>query len=396
MKKILYYTVLCVLWCLVLLLMALLMSFCKLVPLSYGLGYALGAGCAHPQLWMISLGITLLFRSKVYNVIQKDCKVFGKKTGVVIIVIGVVWLSVNLGIKMYNHKLSTKLIEENYPVETLPVNKEFATESSCFENDIIQLHYNPKYRESKIQNAPHMLVKLSNDEGVFSISCWDYGIDDGVDVWDDNIYEMYSNNTLTNSDIVMSEKVIINIKNETIHAIKKYENQRVGTNIKLGTITYIFVKNGLLFVSSYNQPKMLSRKSSSKSIDDVLKELVIKNVQNSLSVEEFEKQIIDSFKEVNKTLPAKIDEVTTLYNVLCIGKTLMFKYRVEEGVVSYMDDEWEKIFKTQTVQNMMTSVPDSKIFASYMSRSSLKMVYSFYDNKDNLLRTLQIQPEDFK
>lgn len=400
MKKILYYTILCALWCLVLLLLALVMSFCKLVPLSYGLGYALGVGCAHPQLWLMSLGITLLFRSKVYNVIQKDYKVFGKKTGILIIVVGGVWLSVSLGMKMYSSKLTKKLIEENYPIETLPVNKETAiAELSCFENDIIQLYYNPKYQETKIHYAPHMLVKLSNEEGMFSISCWDYDIDDSVDVWDDNIYSIYSNNPSPNADLVMSEKVKINIKNETIHAIKQYENYKGGLNVKLGSIKYIFVKNGLLFVSSYNQPKVLTRKSSSKPIDEVLKGLVIKKVQlvdNSLSIEEFEAQIIDSFKEVNKTLPAKIDEVTTLYNVLCIGKTLMFKYRIEESVVSYMDDEWEKVFKNQTIQNMMTSVPDSEIFASYMSKSSLKMVYTFYDNEDNLIRTLQILPKDFK
>ena len=45
---------------------------------------------------------------------------------------------------------------------------------------------------------------------------------------------------------------------------------------------------------------------------------------------------------------------------------------------------------------MMSSVPNSEELTKYLARSSIKMTYLFFDNKDNLIRTLHITPKDFE
>lgn len=45
---------------------------------------------------------------------------------------------------------------------------------------------------------------------------------------------------------------------------------------------------------------------------------------------------------------------------------------------------------------MILSVPESDVFASYFSRSSINIVYVFFDEEDNLIQTLKITPKDFE
>ncbi len=92
------------------------------------------------------------------------------------------------------------------------------------------------------------------------------------------------------------------------------------------------------------------------------------------------------FKKTNETLPMKTDEATTLFNVSCVGKTIMFKYRVEPFMVGYMNAEWALNFKEKTILNMILSVPESDVFASYFSRSSINIVYVFFDEEDIYFR----------
>ena len=115
-----------------------------------------------------------------------------------------------------------------------------------------------------------------------------------------------------------------------------------------------------------------------------------------MSIEEFENYIIEKYKDVNKTLPMKVDEITTLFGVMNMGKTLFFKYRIDSKYADYINNEWAIKYKEQTLLNMMSSIPNSEEFATYMSRSSIKMTYLIFDNKDNLIRTIHVTPKDFE
>jgi hypothetical protein len=44
----------------------------------------------------------------------------------------------------------------------------------------------------------------------------------------------------------------------------------------------------------------------------------------------------------------------------------------------------------------MSSVPNSEELTKYLARSSIKMTYLFYDEEDNLIRTIHITSKDFE
>ncbi len=278
--------------------------------------------------------------------------------------------------------------------------------SSCsrnlvFEDSLIKLYYSNEYEEAQISNAPHMLVKLESEDAYFSISYWDYELSEDVDAWDDFIYEQYKEG-VSDNNLILYERTIVNLKNEEIRAIKIFSNitnERDG----IGCVSFIFIKNGALYLATYIQQVILTQNSSSQCIEDVLNGLVLKNKscaveekETSISIDEFENYMLNMFKKTNETLPMKTDEATTLFNVSCVGKTIMFKYRVEPFMVGYMNAEWALNFKEKTILNMILSVPESDVFASYFSRSSINIVYVFFDEEDNLIQTLKITPKDFE
>lgn len=100
MKKVMYFTSLCIAWVVVVFILAFVLVVCGLFPFRAGWGYSLGAGCGHPQLWLISLGIVFLLRPVLYKAIFKVHKSFSKSTGIVIIIFGAIWLAMNLGSKL--------------------------------------------------------------------------------------------------------------------------------------------------------------------------------------------------------------------------------------------------------------------------------------------------------
>ena len=213
-----------------------------------------------------------------------------------------------------------------------------------FENSIIKFSYPAEYSEVKPQNAPHMIFNIESNNSILTISRWEYDIDESIDVWNDDIYNHYRNG-LPGTNCVLSEKVFLQTKYENLRAIKVYTNLEIKED-KIGSITYLFIKNGDLFVITYNQPMVLTSHSSSKQAEKFLYPLLIKNnaktskEELSMSIEEFENYLIEKYKEVNKTLPMKVDEVTTLFGVTNMGKTLFFKYRIDSKYADYINNEW--------------------------------------------------------
>ena len=274
------------------------------------------------------------------------------------------------------------------------------TSETVFENSIIKLIYPSTFQATKPQDAPHMILKLESETSVLTISRWEYGIDKSMDVWNDEIYDRYRNG-LPNTNCVLSEKVTLQTHYETLRAIKTYAN--IGDRVnEIGSISYLIIKNGDLFVITFNEPIVLTNQSSSKHIDNILYWLLIKDKVDSSqkelqqSIEEFESYVIKNLTKVNQSLPMQVDEFTTLFCVTNIGKTLLFKYRIDSSIVDLLDNEWATTYKQNTLIAMLSSVPNAEEYASYMARSSIKMTYLFYDQNDNLIKTVHLTPNDFK
>ncbi len=183
------------------------------------------------------------------------------------------------------------------------------SEYKTFENYLIKLYYPVDFREAVIENAPHMLVKLESEETFFSISYWDYNIEKGVDAWSNLIYEQFKNG-LPGTDCIFSEKVILNTKNEKLRAIKLLANIQNASS-KVGSIAYLFVKNGDLYLATYIQSTIVTQNSTCANVDKLLQGLVLKSevdVNNSgnfdMSIEEFEDYMLNLYKKTGS--PAKV------------------------------------------------------------------------------------------
>ena len=115
MKKSFYYTSLIVLWGVVVFLLAILLILFGLIPTNFGFGYSLGSACGFPQLWIMAVGIVLLLRPIAWKLITKESKPFKKSAAITILIVGIIWLSINIGAGILNEHASEKLIEQYDP-----------------------------------------------------------------------------------------------------------------------------------------------------------------------------------------------------------------------------------------------------------------------------------------
>lgn len=113
MRKLIYYFLLIVLWIAIVLILALLLVTTGLFSMpAYGFSAQLGGACAHPQLWVVAIGIVLLLRPFVYKMITKESKRFEKTISVTILAIGIVWLTMVTISRIVNRNVSEQLIEQ--------------------------------------------------------------------------------------------------------------------------------------------------------------------------------------------------------------------------------------------------------------------------------------------
>ena len=117
--------------------------------------------------------------------------------------------------------------------------------------------------ENKINNAPHMLLKLDSDNYSLAISFWEYNFDKSVTVWDKqivnncyNIDKNYPNHYVEHS----CEKIYLMINNKKVKCLKSttrtiliYHNR----STKGKQIIYRLLHNGnylqfVFFVFEYN------------------------------------------------------------------------------------------------------------------------------------------------
>ena len=112
MKKVIYYISLFIAWLAIVIALAFILVICGvIIPTSSGLGYALGSACAHPQLWIISAGITMLIRPILHKAIFQTNKNFKKTVSLTLIAIGFIWLTMNLGAKIYHQAVEKAVLE---------------------------------------------------------------------------------------------------------------------------------------------------------------------------------------------------------------------------------------------------------------------------------------------
>lgn len=115
------------------------------------------------------------------------------------------------------------------------------------------LSYPSSYRTIPIRNAPHMLLHLQNNKDEeYTISCWEYALDESYDVWNPEIYRKIERNASNASGVklISCKKVMLTMKKkkrraaEIIHSkatnyIVTYQTLWKGNLIQL-----VFVNRG--------------------------------------------------------------------------------------------------------------------------------------------------------
>ena len=109
-----------------------------------------------------------------------------------------------------------------------------AQNTKTFYGKVFTMVYPSTYNVGKIENAPHMLLKLISNKALCSISKWNNGY-----------AESFSNPGTNTIKII---KGTMKLKNGQMKCIRIFANSLDSSNSKI--LTYIFVYKGDLFVCS--------------------------------------------------------------------------------------------------------------------------------------------------
>lgn len=115
MRKIIYYGSLIVLWLLVVMLLAVFLLMIGVFPYVTDFAYSFGGACAHPQLWVISIGIILFVRPVLYKLVMKEQRRYGKTMAILLVVAGTIWLAMNVMGRMLHEDNMRRM--ERYMIE---------------------------------------------------------------------------------------------------------------------------------------------------------------------------------------------------------------------------------------------------------------------------------------
>lgn len=117
-----------------------------------------------------------------------------------------------------------------------------ASAQKNFDCGLFNFQYDNTFSTSKIENAPHMLLKLSNDRCFLSFSCWDYQIDESMSIWDDYFTEIYK--TQSGGNYVSLRKELVKTRSGNLRCLKILYN--LDGDIK--TCNYAFINKGFLIL----------------------------------------------------------------------------------------------------------------------------------------------------
>lgn len=282
-----------------------------------------------------------------------------------------------------------------------------------FNHELLSFTYPSYFKESPIKNAPHMILKLESEKYLFSISYWNYNLDESIDVWNDDIYNRYKGFIPDkNANFVSIEKVLIKTKNSTEHCLKIKTNT-TKNNIKLKTLFYIMKKGSCLFVFTFLSEGSYTTKTSTTYTDNIMKGLLLKNIiknehSNTISLEtknKIKNRYIAICREMNAQLPVKVDEITTLNSILFINWTITCTYKTDIDVNDYTDSEIKEINKTlydegkDLTKNFLMKVSSDfsiKDLSEFMRTFNLKFRRNYTDINNKFICSIVYDYNDFK
>ncbi len=101
-----------ILWIVFIIVIAIILSIFHLIPLSYNFIDSVAIACGNINVWILSLGITLLFRSYLYKQFFNIPRYYSPWTAISYIMVGLIWISLTVGGKIIQAKIVDKQLEQ--------------------------------------------------------------------------------------------------------------------------------------------------------------------------------------------------------------------------------------------------------------------------------------------
>ena len=283
----------------------------------------------------------------------------------------------------------------------------FVHAQKIFDCDVLSFTYPSSFNIATINNAPNMLLKLESNEYFFSISSWDYNVDESIDIWDDRIYERYKNFCPDGAKLVSIDKIIVDTKSGKKHSLRLKTNAQKN-NFKLKTVFYLMLNKGRLFTFTFMSEGVYSKQSSTDYTDNLLKGLYFKcknqQIDTTIIKNKTVKTYIDFCKTINRQTPIYVDEYTTLNSMTFVNYQLIATYKVNIDFSSVSNEDRNEILgevkdsMKVTIKSMFMRSSDQfnqKSLINEMKSLGLKFKANYYDINNQFIGSIIYDYTDF-
>ena len=260
----------------------------------------------------------------------------------------------------------------------------FCQLNKTFDCEFFSLDYPSIFRQSSIQKAPHMLMKLQSEDYIFSASYGDSGLDSSVGIWDDDMYEHYIRLYVSNGTFISIDRETINTKDGLMRCLKLKTNthqRKQGADIHIKILSYLMLYKGYLFVFAFASPGKYTKDSPTSYPDKIMKGLKFKTT----SINDFESYLIEAVKKLNAQCPIHVDDCTTHLFVLLSGKTIIMKTQIVDACEDFMD--YEEL-KHRMCENFSFAL--EKAFVQYLDQKGYSIMYLIYNENERLKKKISI------
>lgn len=272
-------------------------------------------------------------------------------------------------------------------VPFLPTNGQNFKKFDC---GLFSFDYPTVFKPSAINNAPHMVLKLQSDSYIFSASYWDKGFSEDINIWDDNIFQLYKQNPIGEGTLVNITKETIKSKGGIIRCLKLKTNisryiQNKAVNLKM--VSYLLIHDGYLLTFAFMSEGKYLKESPTVYPDKVMQGLRIKS--NKKASFDFDSYLLEVVKKLNAQCPMKVDACTMHLQVLLTGKTVMIKTLIEDSCDDLVD---YNEFKKKMCENFCFAL--EKAFVQYLDKNGYSLSYMIYNEYDKLKKIVRISGKD--
>lgn len=267
----------------------------------------------------------------------------------------------------------------------------FAQTQNNFVCEKFSLSYPSTYKKVAIINAPHMKLKLQDNQRLFTASYWNKGCPPNVSIWDDEIYDSYLNMPVKNGNVVSVERCSIKIK-DGVQKCLRIKTNYYEQNLQMHVIMFLMLKNSYLYIFGFHAVGKCNEKTSTYYEENFLTGLSLFNNEETNSDEELYNYLVEAIKTINAQCPIRPDNCITYRNVLLSGKTIIVKVIIDGNCLDYILDEDFENFKNRLTKNFAKALEPR--FIDYLHLKKYNLTYTFYDEDDNLLKLVKIDTKD--